>query len=325
MDGSLIAIMIPFFPVEAASRGVSQAAISGVFSCYAVAKMMLSPLVGRLAPKIGISRLYNIGLALAGATTLLFGLLNRIEDTQTFMGAAFAVRLVEAVGSAAISTCGYTIAGSEFGSRVTTAVAVIGSSLTLGVALTPALWGGLYAVGGFGTPFFTLGALMLLTSAALIRLIPDIESTHCQQAPFATSLLKFLGAVDNWLCLATVFVFSAVINTVEATLAVYADRVLGVPPTLVGLFFLVSSTITMLDASVASGLDDSLATRAFVSSLFHVVFSLGYAFFIRVFVPGTHLTQLVDGDSWLPVTATPGCLLPGRPGGSIMLARPFRG
>ncbi|KAF0298241.1 MFS-type transporter SLC18B1 [Amphibalanus amphitrite] len=118
MDGSLIAIMIPFFPVEAASRGVSQAAISGVFSCYAVAKMMLSPLVGRLAPKIGISRLYNIGLALAGVTTLLYGLLNRIDDTQTFMGAAFAVRLVEAVGSAAISTCGYTIAAPVVSSAV---------------------------------------------------------------------------------------------------------------------------------------------------------------------------------------------------------------
>ncbi|KAF0312157.1 MFS-type transporter SLC18B1 [Amphibalanus amphitrite] len=174
---------------------------------------------------------------------MLFGLLNRIEDTQTFMGAAFAVRLVEAVGSAAIATCGYTIAGSEFGSRVTTAVAVIGSSLTAGLALTPALWGGLYAVGGFGTPFFTLGALMLLTSVALICLIPDSESADCQQASFVASLLKFLGAADNWLCLATVFVYSADVYTVEAAFAVYADRVLAVPPTLVGLFFLVSCVV----------------------------------------------------------------------------------
>ncbi|KAF0298242.1 hypothetical protein FJT64_004493 [Amphibalanus amphitrite] len=44
---------------------------------------------------------------------------------------------------------------------------------------------------------------------------------------------------------------------------------------------------TMLDASVASGLDDSLATRAFVSSLFHVIFSLGLkkavAWYMRFF------------------------------------------
>ncbi|XP_043190467.1 MFS-type transporter SLC18B1-like [Amphibalanus amphitrite] len=346
LNGSLIAVMIPFFPVEAASRGVSQTVISGVFSCFAIVKMMLNPLVGRLAPKIGVSRLYNIGLALAGVSTLVFGVLDRIEDTQTFIFAVFAVRLIEAAGSAAISTCGFTIAGSEFGSRVTTAVAVIGSSLTAGLALTPALWGGLYAVGGFGTPFYTLGAVMLLTSAALTRLIPDIESADCQQAPFVASLLKFLGAVDNWLCLATILVFAADVTTVESAFAVYSDQVLGVPPSLVGIFFLVSTTLyalvnplwarlsekrpspfpqmagcliassvgiifiapavplpphwlitgagmifeelfiggaftpcfkAMLDASVASGLEDSVATKAFVSSLFHATFSLGIA------------------------------------------------
>ena len=85
------------------------------------------------------------------------------------MFSIYVVRLVEAAGSSAISTCGFTIAGSQFGERVTTAVAVIGSSLTMGIALTPAIWGGLYALGGFGTPFYTLGVIMLVMAAVNIR------------------------------------------------------------------------------------------------------------------------------------------------------------
>ena len=137
-------------------------------------------------------------------------------------------------------------------------------------------------------------------------------------------------------------------NTVGTSLVVYADRDLGVSPSLVGIFFLVSITLyalvnplwarlsetrpsplpqmagclvassvgilfiapslliplppswvctglgmiveqlflggaftpcfkAMLDAGVARGLEDSVATKAFVSSLFHATFSLGIA------------------------------------------------
>ena len=348
LDGSLMAVMIPFFPVEAASRGVSQTVISGVFSCFAVAKMMFNYLVGRLAPVVGVARLYNYGLALAGLSTAVFGALIYIQDTDTFMGAIFGVRVVEAAGSAAISTCGYTIAGSQFGDRVTTAVAVIGSSLTMGISLTPAIWGGLYALGGFGTPFYTLGVIMLVMAAVNIRLMPAIEKSDCEQAPFFSTLRTFAGSVDNWLCLATIITFAANVTTVEASFAVYANDVLDVPPSLVGFFFLLSTTwyalmnilwarlserlaspflmmsvclltssvgilllgpapfvplrphwlITglgmllenlfiggsftpcfkvMLDSSIAQGLEDSMSTRAFVSSMFHATFSFGIA------------------------------------------------
>ena len=347
-NGSLIAVMIPFFPVEAASRGVSQMVISGVFSCYALAKVLINPLVGRLAPVVGVTRLYNYGLGLAGLSTVVFGALVHIQDTNIFMGAIFAARIVEAAGSSAITTCSYTIAGSQFGERVTTAVAVIGSSLTMGIALTPAIWGGLYALGGFGTPFYTLGVIMLVMAAVNIRLMPAIERSDCEQEPFFSTLRTFAGSVDNWLCLITMVMFAADITTVESSFAVYANDVLDVPPSLVGLFYLAATSAyamlnffwaglserlqnnfpmmsvclflssigilfiaptplvplrphwlitglamifedmflggaftpcfkVMLDSSIAQGLEDSLSTKAFVSSMFSSVYSLGIA------------------------------------------------
>ena len=246
LNGSLTAVMMPFFPVEAASRGVSQTVISGVFSCFAVAKILFSSVVGRLAPAVGVTRLYNIGLALAGLSTVAFGTLNYIQDTDLFMGAIFALRIVEAAGSVAVSTCGFTIAGSQFEGRVTTAVAVIGSSQTLGIALTPVIWGGLYAAGGFGTPFYTLGVIMLIMAAVNSRFMPTIERSDCVPAPFFSTLMAFAGSVDNWLCLGTIFMFTADVTTVESSFAVYANEVLHVPPSLVGIFYLVAVSLFAL-------------------------------------------------------------------------------
>ena len=85
LNGSLGAVMIPFFPVEAASRGVSQVTISAVFSCFALAQMVVSPVVGRVAPVVGVTRLYNAGIATAGVTTVVFGALYHISDTRLFV------------------------------------------------------------------------------------------------------------------------------------------------------------------------------------------------------------------------------------------------
>ena len=43
LNGSMNAVLLPFFPVEVASRGISQTTISTVFSSFAITKMMISP------------------------------------------------------------------------------------------------------------------------------------------------------------------------------------------------------------------------------------------------------------------------------------------
>ena len=244
LNGSLIAVMIPFFPVEAASRGVPQTTISALFSCFAIGQMLLSPLVGRLAPVFGVTRLYNIGIIVAGLSTIVFGSLHHIKDTQMFVAACFLTRLVEAAGMSAVTTCGYTIAGSQFPGRVNTAVAWLGSSLTAGLALTPIFWGGLYALGGFGMPFYTLGVVMLAVAAFNFWLMPKVqESANRRQPMFCQTLAVFLSSSDNWICMATVFMFSTDFSTVDASIAPYANSVLGITPAMIGLYLFISTSL----------------------------------------------------------------------------------
>ncbi|XP_043211042.1 MFS-type transporter SLC18B1-like [Amphibalanus amphitrite] len=349
LNGSLVAIMIPFFPVEATSRGVPQTTISALFSCFAIGQMVLSPVVGRLAPVLGVTRLYNIGLSVAGVTTVVFGSLNYIENTDLFVAACFLTRLVESAGMAAVTTCGYTIAGSQFLGRVNTAVAWLGCSLTAGLALTPIIWGGLYAIGGFGAPFYTLGAVMLVVAAFNSWLMPSVaEEAGRARPPFFRTLLVFLGSTDNLICMVTVFMFSTDFSTVDASIAPYADAVLGITPAMIGVYLFVTTSLyvvanyfwgwlaertripfaliapclmfcsvgllllapspllglepskwllgtgmaieqvffggaftpcykVMLDASIARGLEDSLTTQSFVSSVLQTMFTMGVA------------------------------------------------
>ncbi|XP_037093927.1 MFS-type transporter SLC18B1-like [Pollicipes pollicipes] len=244
LNGSLVAIMIPFFPVEAASRGVSQTVISSLFTAFALAKMIMSPFIGRLAPLLGIKWLYNFGVAASGLATIVFGTLNYIADTSAFVAACFLVRLMEAAGSAATAVCSFTIIGSQFPSRVNRVVALLGSALTIGMALTPAIWGGLFALGGFGIPFYTLGVIMLLMAAVNQRLMPTIEKTTSESQTHLLSSLRLLaGSTGNWVCMATAFIIAADVSTVDSALAPYANDVLGVASSQVGLFYIVSTTL----------------------------------------------------------------------------------
>ena len=233
--------MIPFFPVEAASRGVSQKVISGVFSSYGLVRMVMSPVVGRLASAVGVTRLYSAGLTIAGLTTVVFGTFAHIPDTSVFVAACFLARAVEAVDSTTVLTCSYTIVSSQFPSRVNMVMALLSSSTTVGLAFTTAIWGCLFSVGGFGLPFYTLGVILLLAGLATQRLLPAVEDSSDSRPDFCRSLRVFAGSVDNWLCMATLFMFAVDIVTVQSAIAPYASATLGLTPSQIGLFFLVAT------------------------------------------------------------------------------------
>ncbi|XP_037074450.1 MFS-type transporter SLC18B1-like [Pollicipes pollicipes] len=229
LNGSLAALMFPFFPAEASSRGLPQTLISGVFSCFALTQLIACPLVGRLTPVVGVSRVFSMGIATAGITTVVFGTLQHLKDSTAFIAACFAVRMLEAVGAAAVNTCCSTIVASRMPERAGTAIGLVAAGQSVGLAVAPAIGGGLFAAGGFCLPFYVLGGLMLAAAA-------------------------------TWVCLAVVVVYAAGFSTFSSCLSPYAQAALGVSPSQLGLLYLL--------ASGAYALPDDLATRALVSSLF---------------------------------------------------------
>ena len=241
LNGSLMAVMIPFFPVEAARRGVSQTVISGVFSCFALTQVALYPLVGPLSLRVGVTRLYNAGIATAGLSTVAFGALFYIPGSTGFIAACFVARMVEAAGTAAVSACSFTIIGNQFTERASAVVALVSAAQSVGLAVAPAVGGGLYAAAGFGLPFYVLGGAMIITALINVRFMPAVVKKDDAPTDVLRMFRTFAGSLENWLCMLIVFSYTFAFVSFASSAAPYADAVLGITPSTLGLYFTVAA------------------------------------------------------------------------------------
>ncbi|XP_063435678.1 MFS-type transporter SLC18B1-like [Mytilus trossulus] len=111
---------------------------------------------------------------------MVIGVLNYIPDKTVFIVSCFFVRFLEAVGSAACLTSVYAIVARAFPKKIPSVMGVIEMCNGLGLMIGPALGSGLYQIGGFGLPFYTTGAMLILTGIFCFFAIPkptDKEDT----------------------------------------------------------------------------------------------------------------------------------------------------
>ena len=116
-----MALIAPFFPLEASKKGMRETVYGFVFSVYALVIMIMSPIAGKLIPIIGPKFMLISGIFVAGVANILFGLLDNINDLNTFTAYCFLVRTFEALGAAAFSTASYTIIMQVFPDNIGTA------------------------------------------------------------------------------------------------------------------------------------------------------------------------------------------------------------
>lgn len=171
-----MSIMAPFFPLEASTKGMSGTISGLVFSCYALVVMLSSPLLGHILPAVGAKFMLISGIFAAGVTNILFGMLNHIQSSVNFTIYCFLVRSCEALSAAAFSTASYTYIMYSFPDDIGTAFGLTETCVGLGMSLGPAIGSALYAIGGYGTPFYVLGTLILLNLPVCWYLVKPIET-----------------------------------------------------------------------------------------------------------------------------------------------------
>ena len=245
LAGSCANIQAPFFTHEAHRRGLSSAASCSVFSCFALAHSLAFPAMGWLAPRLGVTRLYRLGLLLAGGTTVAFGLLAYVRRPVMFLAWSLTVRAAEAVGAAAIKTAANTIIIGQFRRRVNSAISVVEGMYGGGLCLGPALGGAMYSLGGYGAPFYTLGSLLLLTAAASLVLMPTVTDESAgktendgEERSYRDMLWMVFSASDSWLLLTTLALYAVNWNAIDFNIEPYAHHTLGLQPAELSLFFL---------------------------------------------------------------------------------------
>ena len=154
-------------------------------SVYALAQLVTSPFLGRLADRVGRRPLLLLGLAVVGANQAFFGLV-------TSLTALYALRILGGIAAASVLVAATAyVADSTSDRDRSRGMAWFGTAVSLGLVAGPVLGGLLsrpglsvrvegIAVDGYSLPFFVAGLLALGIFLFAWRALP--ESMHPRRA-----------------------------------------------------------------------------------------------------------------------------------------------
>ncbi|KAJ8960835.1 hypothetical protein NQ318_020131 [Aromia moschata] len=208
-----MSIMAPFYPKEAASKGMTESMAGFVFGYYALVVFLSSPIFGKVVsmaasdlqydlltttllfqlPRLGVKLLFITGLLISGICSLLFGTLHIIDDLTLFTTLSFVIRGIGALGASAYSTAAYVIIINIFPDHAGAVRGLIETFVGLGMSAGPGIGGILFAVsiiGGFGLPFYVVGFIIIVIAPLNIYLLPPAEK--CEVGTKSGSLTNLL-------------------------------------------------------------------------------------------------------------------------------------
>ena len=175
-SNACFSVLASFFDRVSEEKGVSKSEVGLIFGIFAGVNVVVSPILGTLASNIGINFMFIGGIVLAGGCTILFSFVNLINGRVPYMTFCFLIRGIQALGCASYFTAALTILANEWGNRTALAMGFYEISTGLGMIIGPLLGGWLYDIGGFGLPFWVVGALMFFGSIINYYAVPKVTS-----------------------------------------------------------------------------------------------------------------------------------------------------
>ncbi|XP_073987697.1 MFS-type transporter SLC18B1-like [Rhodnius prolixus] len=235
-----MSVMAPFFPKEAMQKGMSTTISGFVFSFYAFVIFATSPFFGKILPVTGAKFLFMAGMFLAGGCNILFGILPEIRDYTTFAIYCFLIRALEAIGASAYSTASFIFVVEIFPENISAVLGILETAMGLGMSAGPAIGGLLYSFGGFGLPFYSLGAMMIFLIPTTWNMLPSISGAAkgTEHASFA----KLFKIPSVFIIGAIIVVASNTWSYLDPTLEPHLSR-LNLTSYHVGLIFLLFAAL----------------------------------------------------------------------------------
>ncbi|XP_046363005.1 MFS-type transporter SLC18B1-like isoform X1 [Haliotis rufescens] len=193
-----LSLLPPFFPLEAQKKGASWTIIGLISSCSELVIFLVSPLFGRLMSASCPRYFYISGLCIVGICIILFGWINHAPDGIPFIAICFAVRVLEAFGTASLLTASFAIATINFPDNVGTIYGILETVTGCGFMLGPAIGGGLYQLGGYSLPFCVLGGCAFACGAVSLALVPSQKYEVTEDKGKCLSIMTLLRSPLVW-------------------------------------------------------------------------------------------------------------------------------
>ncbi|XP_028131400.1 MFS-type transporter SLC18B1 isoform X1 [Diabrotica virgifera virgifera] len=233
-----MSIMAPFYPQEAANRGMTQSMAGFVFGYFALVIFISSPIFGKICPKIGVKFLFIIGLFTSGICTVIFGTLHHVEDYGGFTTLSFVIRGFAALGSSAYATAAYVIVVNVFPDNAGAIRGILETFVGLGLCAGPGIGGVLFDIGGFGLPFYVVGIILVILAPLNLFILEKPQKTKIEsKSGSLTSLLKLTPIMMTCFIM---IVVSMTWGFLDPTLEPHFSK-FSLSNTVIGLIFLLTS------------------------------------------------------------------------------------
>ncbi|KAL1513328.1 hypothetical protein ABEB36_002750 [Hypothenemus hampei] len=249
-----MSIMAPYFPKEAAEKGLSELMSGIVFSFYALVMFLTSPIFGKILPKFGAKFIFLTGMFVAGVCNILFGMLEYVTNYTAFTTLCLVIRGFEALGSSAFSTASYVFVINAFPDHIGSVIGILETFVGLGMSTGPVLGGFLYSLGGFDLPFFVLGIAMVAIVPLNMWLLPKVEDFDSVSNK-KTTLFKLIKVPAVFVTGMVVVVISSTWAFLDPTLEPHL-RQFNLTPGKIGLIFLLFSGLYGLSSPAWGWLAD---------------------------------------------------------------------
>ena len=136
--------------------------------------ILFSPPVGRYLEVVGYTKMLIAGLVLMGTTFISFGIIDRIEASDTVFYVALFLRFMQGTACAIAYTTIYAIITNRYPQRKEALLGMLEASFGVGLICGPLAGSSLYKMFGFEMTFYIYGIFFLCCTFLLWYLIPEI-------------------------------------------------------------------------------------------------------------------------------------------------------
>uniref|UniRef100_A0A0P4WD93 Major facilitator superfamily (MFS) profile domain-containing protein n=1 Tax=Scylla olivacea TaxID=85551 RepID=A0A0P4WD93_SCYOL len=273
-----VSLQAPFYPGEAERKGATASQYGLVFGVFELTVFLVSPVYGRFMTRWGAKFINNSGIFTVSVMCILFGFLDRINDTDAFIGCSFAVRIVEAMGNAAFITSAFSIIAKEFPKNVGSAFATMETFFGVGLIVGPTVGGALYELGGYTLPFAAMGGVLLGAATVTTCFLPSEGAEASTESQAGRG--HFLAAVklpSIVLACFAIICASISIGFLQATLEPHL-RPLNLTPVQMGLMFILNGSTYALLAPFWGKMCDSYLSPRTLITFGAVVVAIAFTF-----------------------------------------------
>lgn len=261
--GLCASLQATFYPIEAGLKGATATQFGAVFGIIHLSLFIFGPLVGKYLSIWGVKAIFPAGFIIDGGTFILFGMLQWVEDTTTFLIFSYLIRFLEGVGAAATWTSNLSILMAKFPDRKSTVKAWCDASFNFGLTIGPVIGAFMYTWGGFFLPFAVTGTA-ILTSGLVVLMMTDFPDMEHGEA--SMPVIKLISNTRVLVSLITCTVGAYSIGTLEATLSPFLQQEIDLDVKRIAVCFLIMSICSVVATPVFGWICDSAVSPWIVSS-----------------------------------------------------------